>query len=147
MDVTQRVRDLIVISGRLTELLDKENGALKAGRTDEVSPLLKDKTALGRAYESRFRGLAEETVALKAVDASLRERLRGVAEKVEQRMRQNEALLRVALEAHRRVVQVIAEAVQASQPSAGTYSPAGTVSPADRAARGPVAALTINQSL
>jgi flagellar biosynthesis/type III secretory pathway chaperone len=125
MDPTNRVNDLIVITGRLADLLERENDALRNRRNKELNDILEEKVTLGRVYESRIMGLSEHADALNDVDPELRERLRGVGQKVNGLIEENAQLLKVAIESNRRVVNLIAEAVKASIPSAGTYSPSG----------------------
>ncbi len=146
MDPTNRVNDLIVITGRLADLLERENDALRNRRNGELNNILDEKVTLGRVYESRIMGLTENEDALNDVDPELRERLRGIGEKVNGLIEENASLLRIAIEANRRVVNLIAEAVKASVPSAGTYSQAGTTAPLHRAAPRNVA-LSLDRTL
>ena len=147
MDPKQRVEDLLIICGRLADVLEKENFALRNQRGDELRALLDDKSLLSRAYESRVSGLADRPQQLAEVDADLREQLREVGVRVNGLMAENDKLLRVGLESHRRMVEVIANAVKATQPGPGTYSRAGTVGQPAR--RNPMhsAPLTVNRSL
>ncbi len=125
MDPTNRVNDLIVITNRLADLLGRENEALNNRKYSEINEILDEKVTLGRVYESRIMGLTDEPAALKAVDADLRAQLRGLGEKVNELIEKNATLLKIGIEANRRVVNMIAEAVKASVPSAGTYSASG----------------------
>ena len=125
MDPTKRVNDLIVITGRLADLLERENVALREKQNKGLNEILDEKVTLGRVYESRIMGLTEDPEALDNVDKELLERLRGIGEKVNGLMEDNAKMLKIAIEANRRVVNLIAEAVKASVPSAGTYSPTG----------------------
>ena len=125
MDPTKRVNDLIVITGRLADLLERENVALREKQNKELNEILDEKVTLGRVYESRIMGLTEDPEALDNVDKELLERLRGIGEKVNGLIEDNAKMLKIAIEANRRVVNLIAEAVKASVPSAGTYSPTG----------------------
>ncbi|HEX9702051.1 MAG TPA: flagellar export chaperone FlgN [Rhodospirillales bacterium] len=125
MDLTNRVNDLIAITGRLAVVLERENDALRNHRNKELNEILEEKVTLGRVYESRMMGLSENADALNQVDPGLREQLRAIGEKVNGLIEDNAKLLKVAIEVNRRVVNMIAEAVKASVPSAGTYSPTG----------------------
>lgn len=126
MDPTNRVNDLITITGRLVDLLDRENSALVNNQNKDLSEILDEKVTLGRVYESRILGLAEASSdAIDSVDLELRDRLRGLGNKANDLIEENAKLLKVAIEANRRVVNMIAEAVKASVPSAGTYAPNG----------------------
>lgn len=147
MDPTNRVNDLIVITGRLADLLERENDALRNRRNQELTEILDEKVTLGRVYESRIMGLTEEEDALESVDPELRERLRGVGEKVNGLIEENAKLLKVAIEANRRVVNLIAEAVKASVPSAGTYSPTGATGTDDHRAAPKNVAISVDHTL
>ncbi len=135
MDPTKRVNDLIVITGRLADLLERENLALINKQNQDLYDILDEKVTLGRVYETRIMGLAEDSEALDGVDPELLERLRDMGKKVKGLIEENAELLKVAIETNRRVVDLIAEAVKASTPSAGTYSQTGaTEMPNHRAA-------------
>lgn len=135
MDPTKRVNDLIVITGRLADLLELENLALINKKNQDLYDILDEKVTLGRVYETRIMGLTEDSEALDGVDPELLERLRDMGKKVNGLIEENAELLKVAIETNRRVVDLIAEAVKASTPSAGTYSQTGaTEMPNHRAA-------------
>lgn len=121
MDPNNRLNDLLVITGRLAELLQRENKALREHRAQEVRDLLDEKATLSRVYETRYKGLAEHPEIIAAADLDIRDRLHAMGEKVQILMEENAKLLRTALEANKRVVDLIAEAVRSKQPSAGTY--------------------------
>jgi hypothetical protein len=121
MDANNRLNDLIIVTGRLVELLKRENDALQNHKTNVVHDLLDEKTALSRVYETRFKSLAENPEVLQETDPDLRAQLHTLAAQVDELMGENAKLLRAAIEANRRVVDLIAEAVQNQQPNAGTY--------------------------
>lgn len=125
MNAATRVNDLIVIGGRLAELMKEENASLRARRAKDVAGFLEDKTALSHAFESRFKGLADKPDELAGIDVEQGERLRGMAKKVQILMEENDHLLKVALAAHETVVESIAEAVKSSQPGPSIYTRGG----------------------
>jgi flagellar biosynthesis/type III secretory pathway chaperone len=147
MDPTKRVNDLIVITGRLADLLERENVALREKQNKELNEILDEKVTLGRVYESRIMGLTEDPEALDSVDKELLERLRGIGEKVNGLMEDNAKMLKIAIEANRRVVNLIAEAVKASVPSAGTYSPTGGTGTHDQRGAPKNVALSVDHTL
>ena len=61
MDPNNRLNDLIVITGRLAELLQRENEALRLRRPKDVHSLLDEKATLSRVYETRYNGIAEHS--------------------------------------------------------------------------------------
>ena len=147
MDPTKRVNDLIVITGRLADLLERENVALREKQNKELNEILDEKVTLGRVYESRIMGLTEDPEALDNVDKELLERLRGIGEKVNGLMEDNAKMLKIAIEANRRVVNLIAEAVKASVPSAGPYSPTGGTGTHDQRGAPKNVALSVDHTL
>ena len=122
MDPNNRLSDLIVISNRLIAQLEIENDALRNHETEIIHTLLDEKATLARVYESRFKALLEKPELLDDADPKLREQLKKLAEKLERLIQDNGNLLNVTIEANRMVVDLIAEAVHAQQPNAGTYS-------------------------
>lgn len=130
MDASKRVGDLIAISRQLADLLNQENQALRDHQPDRVQVLLDQKDELSRAYESRVSGLAEHVSAeeMKTVDLTLRDQLRILGREIQTLSAENAGLLQIAMEVNRRVLHGVADAVKASQPSAGTYSNTGTIS-------------------
>ena len=127
MDATKRINDLIVIIGQLAAVLERENAALKERRTGTLKELTEEKARLARIYETRFQAVADERPDLDQVDPDSRERLRAVGAKADVLLKENGRLLKVAIAANRRVVDLIAEAVKASAPGPGTYTAAGAV--------------------
>ena len=146
MDPTNRVNDLIVITNRLAALLGRENEALNNQKYSEINEILDEKVTLGRVYESRIMGLTDDPAALEEVDVDLRDQLRSLGEKVNGLIEENAQLLKIGIEANRRVVNMIAEAVKASVPSAGTYSANGGPSVEQHAASKNVA-ISIDHTL
>lgn len=146
-DPNTRLNDLITITSRLIELLQRENDALRNRRTKEVHDLLDEKTALSRVYETRFNSFVEKPELLQQAEPTLREQLSGLAADVNELMQENAKLLRAAIEANQRVVDLIADAVRAQQPNAGTYN-AGAVTNTDGSnASGQRIALSLDQVL
>ena len=96
MDPTKRVNDLIVITGRLADLLERENLALRNKENKYLNDILDEKVTLGRVYETRIMGLAEDSETLESVDSELLERLQGIGKKVNGLIEENAELLRVA---------------------------------------------------
>ncbi len=147
MDANNRLNDLITVTGRLVELLGRENEALRTHQTTVVHDLLDEKTALSRVYETRFKSLAEHPELLAQTDQDLRDQLVELAGEVEGLMAENAKLLRAAIEANRRVVELIADAVRGQQPSAGTYGSNAVTASDGSNAGGRRVALSLDQTL
>ena len=148
MNPTNRVNDLIVITNRLAELLERENNALRNKENKELNEILDEKVTLGRVYESRIMGLAEASAeAIDSVDLELRDRLGGLGKKVNDLIEDNAKLLKIAIESNRRAVNLIAEAVRDSVPSAGTYSATGTTGAPEHHAAPKNVAISVDHTL
>jgi len=147
MDANHRLNDLIVITGRLAELLRRENDALKNRRSQEVRDLLDEKATLSRVYETRFKGVLEMPDVLEQADRDIRERLMASGDKVKSLMDENARLLKTAIDANRRVVDLIADAVREQQPSAGVYGANATKSTDGANAAGQRLAFSLDQNL
>ena len=147
MDPNNRLNDLIVITSRLAELLQRENDALRQRRPKKVHDLLDEKATLSRVYETRYAGLAENPEIIEAADMDVRERLLAMGKKVQSLMDENARLLETAIAANKRVVDLIARAVQDQQPSAGVYGAQGATSRAGAKAAAQQVAFSIDQNL
>src|SRR3990172_5148022 len=125
MDINKRLTELIAISGQLASVLERENAALTHYDRGSLHALLDEKTRLGRAYESRMETLGGDAAALAEADPDLGQHLREIGAQVRDLIARNARLLKIAIEANRRVVDLIAEAVKASAPGPGVYSVRG----------------------
>ncbi len=147
MDATGKIHDLIEITERLAALLMKENKALGDKNAEEATKYLEEKSNLSRIYESRIKGMMDNPSALAAVDPELRLKLRELGEKVNLMIRENARLLKIAIEANRRVVEMVAKAIEAQQPGPGIYSAKGTANKADVHSAPRNLALSLDRSL
>lgn len=147
MDASQRLRDLILITGRLAEVLERENAALKTRRREEMQEILDEKVNISRVYENRIQALTDAGDDMSKVDVEIKARLTALAGKVKRLMQENSKLLKIAIEANRRVVGIIADAVKKSAPDPGTYSKKGALSRQDARAATKNVALTLDQTL
>lgn len=130
MNASKRISDLIVISQHLADLLIQENKALRDHRTDDVQALIIQKDEISRAYESRISGLSKHATGedIEAVDKTLKDQLRILGQEIQGLSEENAMRLQVAMEANRRVLHEVTEAVKANNPGPGTYSNTGVVS-------------------
>lgn len=121
MDINKRFSELIAISGRLVDVLERENAALICHERGSLLALLEEKTCLGCAYESRMQTLGDDIAAIADVDPDLGQRLGKIGARVKYLIECNVRLLKIAIEASRRVVDVIADAVKSSTPGPAIY--------------------------
>ncbi|MGF1641368.1 MAG: hypothetical protein ACFCUO_10510 [Rhodospirillales bacterium] len=135
------------IIGRLADILAAETAALAAGRREDVARLTAEKIAACRAYEGLMKMVAADGGSLAALDADRRTRLRHLGDGIAALARDNARRLEIAVAAHRRFMDTIAEAARSLAPGAGTYSPTGGVG-RGRTARAPAPiAVSLDRSL
>lgn len=125
MEAEKRIGDLISITTRLIDVLERENAMLRDRKYGDLSKILDEKATIARVYEARVLGFGENRGALDEVSTEMREQFVELAHKVDALMAENTTMLQVAVVASRRVVDLIAEAVKETAPSAGTYSNRG----------------------
>jgi hypothetical protein len=147
MDATGRVNDLIEITERLANLLTKENKALNDKDANEATQYLDEKGNLSRIYETRIQGLIDDPSILANAAPELRDKLRELGESVNIMIKENAQLLKITIEANRRVVSMVAAAVKTQQPGPGTYSAKGTADKNDVHSAPRNLALSLDQSL
>ncbi|MBM3950605.1 MAG: flagellar protein FlgN [Rhodospirillales bacterium] len=149
MDINKRLSELIAISGQLADVLEQENAALTRYERGSLPALLEEKTRLGRAYESRMETLGDDPAAMAEADPDLGGRLREIGARVRDLIERNARLLKIAIEANRRVVDLIAEAVKSSAPGPAIYGVRGRKAAAAAGARGAPKSLpiTLDRSL
>lgn len=147
MSMKRQVDDIISISDRLLKLLEKENEALRSGKSDDVAALLHEKNVLTRAYEVRVQGFSEASELLAGIDANLRRKLLDISDRVNTLVEKNVHYLRAGMEASRFVVKAVIEAAQEHKPGPGTYSANGEIGSGGAGAKAKPLALTVNQSL
>lgn len=128
MDTNGRVKDLIAITSRLADVVERENDALSSHDRKGYDEILEEKATLGRIYETRIQAIRQDSEGDRAdIAPELRENLKTVGARLRALIDDNARLLKVAIEANRRVVDLIAEAVKASTPGPGVYGAKGTV--------------------
>lgn len=147
MDATSRINDALTVTVRFIELLTEENDALRGRRPEDVANLVENKAIVSRAYETLVSGLTDEPEALKATAPELRERMRGLGEKLQALMDENVRLLTAAIDVNRRVLQIAAEAAKQNQPGPTTYSAMGIMAAASGGAMRPAVPMSVNHSL
>jgi len=147
MASNNRIEDLILITGRLVDVLERENDALNNQRNADLREVLDEKVTLSRVYESRMQAILENPELLDEVDADLLERLQNLGTQVSTLIEENGKLLKVAMTINRRVVELIAEAMHEAAPSAGTYGANGTAASGSPNADKQRAAFSLDQIL
>ena len=147
MPSNNRIEDLILITGRLVDILERENDALNNQQNAELRDILDEKVTLSRVYETRMQVISENPEILDDVDADLREKLHDLGQQVSTLIEANGKLLKVAMTVNQRVVELIAEAVHDATPSAGTYGANGASASGSPSADKQRVAFSLNQVL
>ena len=147
MDITQQVKELIDITTRLADLLKRENQALRNHDTQEASSLLGEKNSLSEVYEDHVKAVMNHSAHLKDIEPGLRERLNSIGEKAKELIEENAVLLRAAIVANQRVMEMVADALSKARTKITTYSSDGRMGTAPK--REPVhsPALSIDHTL
>lgn len=147
MSSDHRINDIILITERLIDVLEKENLALKNRRHAELHDLLDDKVTLSRVYETRMQFFNENPDVLTQSSPELTARLRSLAARIGELLTENASMLKVAIAANKRVVDMIAEAVKNVTPGAGTYGSNGMTGLSDHKSEAQGLALSLDQTL
>jgi hypothetical protein len=146
-DRTPRAAGAEAVIVRLADVLLRENAALGDGRRDELAGLTAEKIAACRAYEALLRSYADNPDTLAAIDDEQRRRLRQLGDKLIAVAKENARRLEVAVEAHRRFMDTVAEAARSLAPGPGTYSRNGSIGPGRTARAVAPVAVSVNRSL
>jgi Lon protease-like protein len=147
MDSAARMRDLIVVAGRLITLVTEETRLLEAYQTNDITAFQDEKTRLARTYTGLVRDLKRDPELLAAVDKAVREELTDVLRRFGEAAEANANALTTARAANERVMRAIIEAASAQQNVVTGYSRAGALPPPSRAAQARPLSLTVNQRL
>lgn len=147
MSSESKVNDIMLIIERLSDVLERENAALKDRKIQEVHALLDDKVTLSRVYETRMQYYNENQDELTNISPELREKLSTVGSNISKLLQQNAAMLKVAIEANRKVVDMIAAAVKSATPGPGTYGSNGVTGLPDHKSQVRGMALSLDQTL
>ena len=125
LDPKSRVDDLLFIAGHLIDLLETENIALKASKLDVIESLIEQKTKLSRAYEMRVLGMQKSEQNFADIDPVLIEELKTQSARLQELVEVNAQELEISIATGKRYMEVVAESVKQSTPSAGTYGSNG----------------------
>lgn len=145
MDTTKRMADLVNVTTRLINVLERENEILVERRHSELSLILDEKETIARVYQARIMGLEENPELLDGASDEEKATLFELAKKADRLMNENARMLEVAIVVSRRVVDLVAEAVAEAAPKSGAYSAKGrTAAPP---AKGGNMSLSLNETL
>lgn len=147
MDITKQVNDLIDITTRLNDLLKRENQALRNHDAQETNALLSEKNSLTEVYEEHVEAVMNHSEHLNALEPSLKEHLSSMGESAKSLIEENAILLRAAIVANERVMDMVAEALSRARSKITTYSKDGTMGTVPHREPKQTPALTVDQAL
>jgi hypothetical protein len=145
MEVSKRMADLVNVTTRLIDVLERENALLRERRHSELPLILDEKETIARVYQARIMGLEENPDVLDEASAEDRSGLMELAQKVDGLMAQNARYLEVAMTVSKRIVDLVAEAVKEAAPKSGAYSAKGSTAAAP--IKGGNMSLSLNETL
>ena len=145
MDTTKRMADLVNVTTRLINVLERENEILLERRHSELSLILDEKETIARVYQARIMGLEENPELLDGASDEEKATLFELAKQADRLLNENARMLEVAIAVSRRVVDLVAEAVAEAAPKSGAYSAKGrTAAPPTK---GGNMSLSLNETL
>ena len=120
--------DLFMVMRQLTELLTKENAALKRHRSDEVKAFTERKEQLARLYQGHMNAVHRDPNCLKALDTGKRAQLAQAAVRLSELMQENASLLRANITSINMFFKAVTDAVrQRQEEKAAAYSRRGSL--------------------
>lgn len=140
------VGEIIAVTSRLLELMEREVEFLRAGRIGELTPLQADKLQLVGAYETQLERLRSEPSLYSGVAPVLREELETAMKSLDRAVDRNLKALEAAREVNRRMMDAIVRATAEQAPGRGyarTGAAPGAAAPAGRQA----VSITLDQRL
>ena len=147
MEIDKQINDLIIITKRLIEILEKENKILQNHEHFHVNEYLDDKTNISRIYETKYQALIDGSNSFKNLTDDQKSALKRISDEVNEIVEKNGLLLNVAIEANKNVVALIAEAVKEASQKTETYGASGTNSVSAARAESQSNAFSIDQTL
>lgn len=147
MNPNARAHELIDLSHSLVQVMASEIEILKGGKVSDIEPLQAQKDALSSAYETHMRDVVADPGMFNMIEPDLRDSLKAAATQFEATASENKIAVQAALEMNVRLVQVIADAVIRSAPSASGYTKTGAAPGTAPRTALPAAPATLNRSL
>lgn len=104
------IGEIIVVTSRLLEVLEREVEYLRTGRVGEVTPLQTEKLQLVGAYEVQLKRLRDEPSLFSGVAPTLRDELETAMKRLDRAVDRNVKALEAAREVNRRMMDAIVRA-------------------------------------
>lgn len=125
---TAKHDDLMQVMRQLTDLLTKENAALKRHRPDEVKSLTERKEQLARLYQGHMNAVHREPTLLKNLEPAKREAMTQAAMRLGGLMQENASLLKAGIQSINMFFKAVNDALKERQDEkAAAYSRRGSL--------------------
>jgi hypothetical protein len=120
--------DLLQVIKQLSDLLVKENAALKKHRPEEVKALTERKEQLARLYQSHMNAVHREPALVKALDVAKRAALTQSAMRLGELMQENASLLKANIQSINMFFKAVTDSLKTRQEEkAAAYSRRGAL--------------------
>ncbi|MHC8509148.1 MAG: hypothetical protein ACYYKD_07070 [Rhodospirillales bacterium] len=123
--IERKVQDLAAIAGKLVDVLRRENEALRENSITDYNLLVDEKTALTRMFEVRVVSLSGRKADLSELNPEMRGKMRDLTQGVSALIEENGRRLHAAIDANKRVVEMVRGAVKENAPGPSVYSANG----------------------
>lgn len=125
MTESSNVTDLIKVTSRLINVLEREVSLLRAMKPTELQDIQQDKASLVAAYESLVKSLSQRPEEMAAVGPAINDELKAVIAKFRKSLVTNENALRASKETSERVLRAIAGEIDKQRSENAGYSANG----------------------
>lgn len=120
--------EMTMVMRQLTELLTKENAALKKHKMDEVKALAERKEQLARLYQGHMNAVHKDKGVLAALDPAKKNAIAQSAMKLGELMQQNASLLKANIESINMFFKSVTEALKnRHEERSASYSRSGSL--------------------
>jgi hypothetical protein len=125
---TAKHDDLMQVIRQLSDLLTKENGALKRHRADEVKAFTERKEQLARLYQGHMNAVHRDPDLLKGLDLAKREAMTQAAMRLGDLMQENASLLKANIQSINMFFKAVTDSLKERQEEkAAAYSRRGAL--------------------
>lgn len=147
MEATNKLDDLIAITSRLIDLMDKEIEMLRSMRPQNIGALQKDKVNLALAYERHMQELRDDPSMLAAAKPGLKAELKRITSRFQEVLNENESAIKAVKSVSEKLLTAIANAVTEQRGKAAAYSKEGTIGGNGGVPSAKTAPITLNEQL
>ncbi len=147
MEATTKLDDLIAITSRLIDLMDKEIELLRSMRPQNIGALQKDKVNLALAYERHMQELRDDPSMLAAAKPDLKTELKRITGRFQEVLNENESAINAVKSVSEKLLTAIANAVTEQRGKAAAYSKEGVIGGNGGAPGAKTAPITLNEQL